>query len=210
MDPPYKNPPHLFTESMAKPLLDEARKVMRESKVDTFEEFISSDALLRKVGREFEKYSYGWPLKKMPARSPREIRCELIRLNEKWKSLTWKNERDRERDYNFPWLWTVESEDDDDIFEPSSKAKKAASSKGKSAKSSKGKSAAPPVIDSDDDFEPSTKAKKAASSKGKSDKSSKGKSAAPPVVDSDDDFEPSIKATKAAASKGKGKGVLRS
>ena len=60
-----------------------------------------------------------------------------------------------------------ESEDDDDIFKPSSK--------GKSANSSKGKSAAPPVVDSDDDFEPSTKSKKAASSKGKSAKSSKGK-----------------------------------
>jgi hypothetical protein len=68
---------------MAKPLLDSARYVMWESKVGTFEEFISRDTLLRKVGREFETWSYGIPLKKMPARSPREIRCELIRLNEK-------------------------------------------------------------------------------------------------------------------------------
>ena len=44
---------------MAKPLLDSARYVMRESKVETFEEFISSDALLRKVGRKFESWSYG-------------------------------------------------------------------------------------------------------------------------------------------------------
>ena len=167
MDPPYKNHPHLFNEFMAKPLLDEARKVMRESKVETFEEFISSDALLRKVGREFETWSYGYPVKKMPARSPREIRCELIRLNEKWKTLTWKDEEEKERLLRCPARWAEESEDDDDIFEPSSKAKRVASPKGKSANSSKGKSAAPPVVDSDDDFEPSTKAKKAASSKGK-------------------------------------------
>jgi hypothetical protein len=140
---------------------------MRESKIETFEEFISSDALLRKVGRKFETWSYGYPVKKMPARSPREIRCELIRLNEKWKSLTWKNEEDRERDLKYPERWAAESEADDDIFEPSTKGKKAASSKGKSAKSSKGKSVAPPVVDSDDDFEPSTKAMKAASSMGK-------------------------------------------
>lgn len=54
MDPPYKNPPHLFNEFMADAFLDSARYVMRESKVETFEEFISSDALLRKVGRKFE------------------------------------------------------------------------------------------------------------------------------------------------------------
>jgi hypothetical protein len=68
---------------MAKPLLDSARYVMRESKVETFEEFISSDALLRKVGRELETWSYGYPVKKIPACSPRKIRCELIRLDEK-------------------------------------------------------------------------------------------------------------------------------
>jgi hypothetical protein len=72
---------------MAKPLLDIARYMMRESKVETFEEFISTDALLRKVGREFETWSYRYPVKKMPARIPREIRCEIIRLNEKWKKL---------------------------------------------------------------------------------------------------------------------------
>nr|XP_051208381.1 uncharacterized protein LOC127325610 [Lolium perenne] len=60
-------------------------------------------------------------VKKMPARSPREIRCELIRLNEKWKSLTWKNEEDRERDLKYPERWAAESEADDDIFEPSTK-----------------------------------------------------------------------------------------
>ena len=48
-----------------------------------------------------------------------------------------------------PCLWCDESEDDDDIFMPSSK--------GKSAASSKGKSVAPPSIDSDDDFMPSSK-----------------------------------------------------
>ena len=57
MDPPYKNPPHLFNEFMAEYLLDSARYVMRESKIETFEEFISSDALLCKVGRKFETSS---------------------------------------------------------------------------------------------------------------------------------------------------------
>jgi hypothetical protein len=78
-----------------------------------------------------------------------------------------------------PCLWCDESEDDDDIFMPSSKGKSAASSKGKSAASSKGKSAAPPSIYSDDDFMPRSKGKSAASSKGKSDVPSKGKSGTP-------------------------------
>lgn len=99
---------------------------MNESNVETFEEFISSDALLRKVGREFETWSFGIGLGKMPARSPREIRCELIRLNEKWKKLTWKDEEEKQGLLKYPVRWAAESEDDDDIFEPSSKAKRAA------------------------------------------------------------------------------------
>jgi hypothetical protein len=51
---------------------------------------------------------------------------------------------------------TADSEDEDDIFMPSTKAKSTASSKGKSTASSKGKSTA------------SSKGKSAASSKGKS------------------------------------------
>jgi hypothetical protein len=116
---------------MAEYLLDSARYVMRESKIETFEEFISSDALLRKVGRKFETWSYGYPVKKMPARSPREIRCELIRLNEKWQKLTWKDDEEKQRLFNCPTRSSDESEEDDDIFMPSSKAKRVASSKGK-------------------------------------------------------------------------------
>jgi hypothetical protein len=56
---------------------------MRQSKIDTFKEFISSDTLLTKVGKELEVRSFGFPPKKMPAHSPWEIRYELIKLNEK-------------------------------------------------------------------------------------------------------------------------------
>ena len=161
------NPPHLFHEYMAPALLKSAREVMSDSKIATFEEFISSDALLTKVGKEFQLYSYGDPLRKMPARSPREIRYELIRLNSKWKKQTWKDDEERTKLLEYPHLWAEESEDDDDVFMPSSKGKRAASSKGKRAASSKGKSSA--------------------SSKGKSVASSKGKSAASSAED-DDDF----------------------
>ena len=135
------NPPHLFHEYMAPALLKSAREVMSDSKIATFEEFISSDALLTKVGKEFQLYSYGDPLRKMPARSPGEIRYELIRLNSKWKKLIWKDEEEKTYLLENAHLWAEESEDDDDIFMPSSKGKRAASSKGKSAAPSKGKSA---------------------------------------------------------------------
>jgi hypothetical protein len=51
------------------------------------------------------------------------------------------------REHTF--LWTDESEDEDDIFMPSSKAKTPASSNAKSASSSKGKSAASTEDDDD-------------------------------------------------------------
>jgi hypothetical protein len=107
----------------------------------------------------------------MHARSPRKIR-----LKEKWKKQTWKDDEEKQRLLDYPWTWVDESKDDDDIFMPRSKGKSIASSNDKSAAFSKGKSVAPPSIDSDDDFMPSSKGESArASSKGKSAAPSKGK-----------------------------------
>jgi hypothetical protein len=72
-----------------------------------------------------------------------------------------------------PTLWINDNHKDEDIFMPSTKAKKGAPSKGKEAASSKpkggackGKVPATSKID-DDDFMPTTKANKSASTKGK-------------------------------------------
>lgn len=81
--------------------------------------------------------------------------------------LTHYSETSRRLAAKHPYVWCDKSEDDDDIFMPSSKGKRAASSKGKRAASSKGKSYA--------------------SSKGESVASSKGKSAAS-SMDDDDGF----------------------
>ena len=100
------------------------------------------------------------------------------------------SEDTRELVANAPSSWIDESEDEDDLFMPSSKPRSVASSKGKSVAST----------EDDDDFMPSSKAKRAASSKGKKVASSKGKSAAS-TEDDDDDFMPSSKAKRAASSK---------
>ena len=80
MNPPYKNHPLLFNKYMASALRQSANKVMQETQIATYDEFLKSDYLLVKVGREFEKYKYGDPPRGMPSRSPREIRCEIMRL----------------------------------------------------------------------------------------------------------------------------------
>jgi hypothetical protein len=74
-----------------------------------------------------------------------------------------------------PVLWINDNHKNEDIFIPSTKAKKVASSKGKQAASSKPKGGAckgkgpatSKIDDDDDDFMPTTKAMKAASTKGK-------------------------------------------
>ena len=66
------------------------------------------------------------------------------------------SEDTRELVANAPSSWIDESEDEDDLFMPSSVPRSVASSKGKSAAS---------TADDDDDFMPSSKAKRAASSK---------------------------------------------
>jgi hypothetical protein len=120
------------------------------------------------VGKEFERWLVGIPLKKIPACSPLEIRHGLIRLNEKWKKLTWKNDREKQLFLEYSFSCEDESKDDDDIFMPRTK--------GKSVACSQGKSAGPANINSDDDFIHSIKGSRVASSKGKSVASSKGKS----------------------------------
>ena len=110
------------------------------------------DTHLTEVGRGVCRK--GWPW-----RTPDELRQELIRMHARWKKQKFRNEDQRASAARYPFTWIEESEDEDDLFMPSSKPKSVASSKGKSAASS----------EDDDDFMPSSKAKRATSSKGKKD-----------------------------------------
>jgi hypothetical protein len=62
-------------------------------------------------------------------------------LHGRWKKQQHKGEAFLKAAAEHTYLWTQDSEDEDDNFMPSTKAKTPASSKGKSASSSKGKSA---------------------------------------------------------------------
>jgi HD-like signal output (HDOD) protein len=166
-------------------LLRCATAVRKDNNIVPFEELLSSDTLLAEVGKAV--CQKGWPW-----RFPDELRQELLRMHARWKKQKFMSEDTRELVANTPSAWIDESEDEDDLFMPSSKARSVASSKGKSAASTED--------DDDDDFMPSSKAKRAASSKGKKVASSKGKSAAS-TEDDDDDFMPSSKAKRAASSK---------
>ena len=193
---------------MASALLQSANKVMQETTIATYDEFLQYDDLLRKVGREFEKYKYGDPPRGMPPRSPREIRCEILRLHARYHKYVDSvyDEEERTRIFNNPLEWAEESEDDDDDFmPPSNKGRRSVSSRGKGAASTKVKGAASSMHDDDDDFmPPSNKGKSSTSSKGKGGASSKGKGAASSKDDDDDDFLTLIRASKSSpSSKGK-------
>ena len=148
-----------FHTVMSEELLRCACAVRRDNKIVPFEELLSSDTLLTEVGKALCKK--GWPW-----RAPDELRQELIRMHARWMKRKPKSEASRRLAAKNPYCWIDESEDEDDLFMPSSKPKRTASSKGKNVASSKGKNAAS-TEDDDDDFMPSSKSKRAASSKGK-------------------------------------------
>ena len=152
-------------------LLRCATAVRKDNNIVPFEKLLSSDTLLAEVGKAV--CQKGWPW-----RFPDELRQELLRMHARWKKQKFLSEDIRELVANAPSSWIDESEDEDDLFMPSSKPRSVASSKGKSAASTE---------DDDDDFMPSSKAKRAASSKGKKVASSKGKRGASTEED-DDDF----------------------
>ena len=141
---------------MSKCLLRLAANLEIDNRIVQWDELISSDTLLNELGHAVTRS--GWP-----PRTFEEIRKELIRLNGRWEKVG----RHLKWGVNDTFMWTDDSEDEDDIFMPSTKTKTTASSKGKTTASSKGKSSA--------------------SSKGKSSASSKGKSSAS-TEDDDDDF----------------------
>ena len=205
MNPPHKNHPLLFNKYMTSALLKSACKVMQETPIATYDEFLQYDNLLRKVGREFEKYKYGDPPRGMPPRSPREIRCEIMRLYARFQKYTDSvyDDEERKRIFNNPLEWAEEIEDDDDDFmPPSNKGRRSVSSRGKGAASTKVKGAASSMHDDDDDFMCSSNmGKSSSSSKGKGGASSKGKGAASSKDDDDEDFLTVITASKSSKSR---------
>ena len=99
-----------------------------DNKIVPFEELLSSDTLLTELGAALRRH--GWP-----SRTPEEIRQELLRLHGRWKKEKHRSESSWTNAADNPFLWMDESDDDDDIFMPSSTGKRAASSKGKTAAS---------------------------------------------------------------------------
>ena len=157
-----------FHPSMSKCLLSLASNFKIDNRIVPWDELLSSDTLLNELAHALSRS--GWPV-----RTFEEIRKELLRLHGRWKKQQHKSEAFLKAATEHTYLWTQDSEDEDDIFMPSTKAKTSSSSKAKSTASSKAKSAA------------SSKGKSAASSKGKSAASSKGKIAAS-TEDDDDAF----------------------
>jgi hypothetical protein len=141
---------------MSQCLLRLAANFKIDNTIVPWDELISSDTLMNELSHALSRC--GWP-----SRTFEEIRKELLRLHGRWKKIEHKSVFAAKHTF----LWTDDSEDEDDIFMPSTKATTTASSKGKSSASSKGKSSA--------------------SSKGKSSGSSKGKSSAS-TEDDDDAF----------------------
>ena len=124
----------------------------RHNRIVPWDELISSDTLLNELGHALTRS--GWP-----PRTFEEIRKELLRLHGRWK----KRGRHLKWGAEHTFLWTDDSEDEDDVFMPSTKTKTTSSSKdkAKTTSSSKGKD------------------KTTSSSKGKSSRSTE---------DDDDDF----------------------
>ena len=124
-----------FHSSMSKCLLRLAANLEIDNRIVTWDELISSDTLVNELGHALARS--GWP-----RRTVEEIRKELLRLNERWKKQLHKSPEFLKRAVEDTYLWTAESEDEDDIFMPSTRGKSTASSKGKSTASSNGKSTA--------------------------------------------------------------------
>ena len=133
-----------FHPGMSKCLLRLAANFEIDNRIVPWDELISSDTLLNELGHALTRS--GWP-----PRTFEEIRKELLRLHGRWKKQQHKSSSFLKITTDHTFLWSANSEDKDDIFMPSTKAKTTASSKGKSSASSKGKSSAS-TKDDDDDF----------------------------------------------------------
>jgi hypothetical protein len=120
---------------MSKCLLNLAFDFKIDNRIVPWDELLSSDTLLNELAHALSRS--GWP-----ARTYEEIRKELLRLQGRWKKQQHKGEAFLNAVAEHTYLWTQDSEDEDEIFMPSTKGKSTASSKAKSAASSKAKSAA--------------------------------------------------------------------
>ena len=141
-----------FHPGMSRCLLRLAANVRVDNILVPWDELISSDTLLNELAHALSRC--GWP-----SRTFEEVRKELLRLHGRWKKQQHKGESYLKFAAENTFLWSAESEDGDDIFMPSTKAKSTASSKGKSSASSKGKSSSSSkgkssasTEDDDDDF----------------------------------------------------------
>jgi hypothetical protein len=129
---------------MSECLLSLAFDFKIDNRIVQWDELLSSDTLLNELAHALSRC--GWP-----ARTFEEIRKELLRLQGRWKKQQHKGEAFLNGAPEHTYLWTQDSEDEDEIFMQSTKAKCAASSKAKSSASTKGKSAAS-TEDDDDAF----------------------------------------------------------
>lgn len=115
------------------------------NRIVPWDELIGSDTILNESAHALRRS--GWP-----ERTHEEVRKEHLRLHGRWKKVVQtKSENFIRTAAEHTYLWTADSEDEDNIFMPSTKAKSTAPSKGKSTASSKGKSAAS-TLDDDDTF----------------------------------------------------------
>ena len=133
-----------FHPSMSKLLLSLAANFKIDNRIVPWDELISSDTLVNELGHALTRS--GWP-----PRTVEEIRKELLRLHGRWKKQLHKSPEFLKKAVDNPDLWIADSEDEDDIFMPSTRGKSTASSKGKRSASSKGKRYASSK-DDDDDF----------------------------------------------------------
>jgi hypothetical protein len=121
---------------MSKCLLRLATNFRMDNRIVPWDELIGSDTIQNELAHALRRS--GWP-----ERTYEEVRKELLRLHGRWKKVVQtKSENFIRTAAEHTYLWTADSEDEDDIFMPSTKAKSTSSSKGKSTASSKGKSTA--------------------------------------------------------------------
>ena len=113
---------------MSDRLLKLAANFKMDDRVVPWEELISSDTIMNELAHSLARS--GWP-----PRTFEEIRKELLRLHGRWQKQLHKSESYLRLAVNNSDLWSVDSEDEDDLFMPSTKVKTTASSKGKSAAS---------------------------------------------------------------------------
>jgi len=121
---------------MSECLLSLAFDFKIDNRIVPWDELLGSDTILNELAHALRRS--GWP-----ERTYEEVRKELLRLHERWKKVVQtKSETFLRIAAEHTYLWTADSEDEDDIFMPSTKGKSTASSKAKSSTSSKAKTAA--------------------------------------------------------------------